>query len=137
MSTAEIISIILSVCTIGISVVALYISIRQGKRQNDLALLEKRIKLLEISRSLTEPISHSVQLFKGDVKNKDDKPLFAIDFVFNLLTNSSFLEDIQGTANHPLDSSYQNKFLLKLEELRKYGDLFEMSFPSNIGNFYA
>ena len=47
------------------------------------------------------------------------------------------MEDIQGTANHPLDSSYQNKFLLKLEELRKYGDLFEMSFPSNIGNFYS
>lgn len=137
MTTSEWVSLGLSIATIFISLVALGISIWQIRQQNNLSLLDKRIQLLEVARSLTEPLKYHAAIFAGDIENKDNKPLYTIDFSFWTLTNSLFLEAISDTVDHPLESEYQNKFLLKIEDLRKQSDLFEMSFPLSIGKDFS
>ena len=137
MTTSEILSLVLSVVTVAISVLALAISLRQARQQNNLALLDKRVSLLEIARSLTEPPKFHKKSFEDDVANKDNEPLYAIAFSFSTLTNSSYLQDISDVACHPREGEYRNRYLLKLEDLRKQSDLFEMAFPASIGKDFS
>lgn len=137
MSLSEILSLILSVLTIALSATAIAISLRQGKKQNQLSLMERRLNLQQAARSLNEAIDYNKSIFEIDLKNKDGKPLFAADYSFTLITNSILLEEIQPTAFHPLESEYQNKFLKKLEELRMISDMFNSCFPEEIGKPYS
>lgn len=137
MTTSEILSLILSVVTVAISVLALIISLRQTRQQNNLALLDKRIALLGVARSLTEPFKFSKELFESDVENKDNEPLYSVDFCFAMLANSTYLQDISDVADHPLEGEYQNRYLLKLEDLTKQSDLFEAAFPESLGKEFS
>ena len=138
MNLSEILSLILSVLTVGLSAIAIIISLHQGKKQNQLALMERRLNLQQTARSLNEALDFKNRsVLESDLKNKDGKPLLAAEFSFVLMTNSVLLESIQETAYHPLESEYQNKFLKKLEELRMISDMFNSCFPEEIGKAYS
>lgn len=137
MALSEILSLVLSVLTVALSVIAIVISLRQGKKQNQLALMERRLNLQQAARSLIEPIEFSKNVFKNDSKNKDNTPLYAADYSFLCLTNSVLLESLQDVPEHAMESDYQNKYLKKLEELRMISDMFASCFPEEIGKPYS
>ncbi len=49
------------------------------------------------------------------------------------MVNCTFLENIQGTLSHTLESKFQRKYLLKMEALRNMCEEVRLIFTENIG----
>ena len=137
MTVESIIGVVVSIITAIAAVTALFLSLIQISKSNKQALLDRRIKsllLIKWMKALCE--EHSA--FVRDYLNKMDKgPLFTADLLFLLLTNTSFLEEIQPAINHVLESEWQRQYLLKIGEMKNLCEEVRLVFPKKIRNILS
>ena len=95
------------------AILALFGSYRQGRMANRQRLFDRRLKIWITAEKL-------MQLYRVNSRflKKDDKPQFAIDACFEWLTNTTFLQEISPAISHALESEYQLKLHLKLDEMK-------------------
>lgn len=105
--------IIASCVTAIVAILALFVSLKQGRMANRQRLFDRRLKIWII----TEKLMQLYQSHSGLLK-KDDEPQFAIDICFEWLTNTTFLQDISPAIWHMGDNEYQLKFHLKIDEMK-------------------
>ena len=110
MGASEIINLILSIATITVAVVALFISIKQIKMSNKRSLFKERtqkyIKLEEL-----------VMLY-GGCREYLDKAAMMPDFLFTLLTKDLLLVEDNFFVGRPLSKEESDKFLKEMENLK-------------------
>lgn len=105
--------IITSCVSAGVAILALFVSLRQGRMANRQSLFDRRLKIWVI----TEKLMQLYQINSGLLK-KDDEPRFAISLCFELLTNTTFLQEISPAISHVLESEHQLSLHLKLDEMK-------------------
>lgn len=109
-----IVEIILSTITAFAAVIALLISVTGIKISNKQSLFDRKLKVylnIKWMKSLCDEHNKPANTY---INVSNGGPLYSVDFRFNLMTNCSFLEEVQGLLSHTLESEYQRKFLLKL-----------------------
>lgn len=109
-------SIILSIISIIIAVIAIIQTSYQAKLSNKQHLFDRRLKIYMIVNGLLE-LCKKEYMDLG--KKKETKPLFAIEINFSFLTNNTYMENICEIMDHPLENPYKKNFLIKREELRQ------------------
>lgn len=125
--------IALSIITAATAIIAVIISVIGICKSNKQSLFDRRLKVyltIKWMKSLCDQNKSIAQSYLEDGKKG---PMLAIDYMFNLMTNCTFLEDIQGTLSHTLESEFQRKYLLKMESLRNMCEEVRLIFPENIG----
>lgn len=93
--------------------VALFISLRQGRMSNKQSLFERRLRIWIVVEKL-------MFLYRSNSDHLDigDGPQLHIELCFKWLTNTTFLQEIQLAIAHVLESGYQLKLHLKLDEMK-------------------
>lgn len=107
--------LILSVCTVFISCVALFQTKRQVELSNKQHLFDRRLKCYTLISGMISLYAEHRSLLE---RKREDEPQFAIDLEFVWLTNNSYLEELAGAIGSPLEQPYHKNFLRKIEELR-------------------
>lgn len=105
--------IIASCVSAGVAILALFVSLRQGRMANRQSLFERRLKIWIITEKLTQLYRINSELLK-----KGDEPRFGISLCFELLTNTTFLQEITPAISHVLESEHQLRLHLKLDEMK-------------------
>ena len=95
------------------AILALFGSYRQGRMANRQRLFDRRLKIWLTAEKLMQLYQANSGLLK-----KDDEPQFAIGVCFERLTNTTFLQEISPAISHVLESEYQLKLHLKLDEMK-------------------
>ena len=95
------------------AVVALFLSLKQGRMANRQSLFDRRLKIWIIVEKLTELYRANSVLLKRD---DGSQPL--VDLSFKWLTNTAFLQEITPAITHTLDEKWQLALYLKLDEMR-------------------
>ncbi len=95
------------------AVVALLISLRQGRMANRQSLFDRRLKIWITVEKLMQLYRDNSALLK-----QGDEPQFAIGVCFEWLTNTTFLKEISPAIYHPLDDNYRLKLHLKLDQMK-------------------
>lgn len=129
-----IVEIVLSTITALTAIVAVFISIAGIKKSNKQSLFDRRLNVYLNIKWMTSLCDENNMLAKTYINDSKDGPLLSIDFMFNLMTNCSYLEEVQGLLSHTLESEYQRKFLLKLESLKSLCEEARLIFSENIGS---
>lgn len=125
--------IVLSIITALTAVIALLISIAGIKMSNKQSLFDRRLKVYLNIKWMKLLCDEHNKLANTYIKDSKDGPLLSVDFMFNLMTNCSFLEEVQGFLSHTLESECQRIFLLKIESLKSLCDEARLIFPKSIG----
>lgn len=128
-----IVEIVLSTITAFTAVVAVFISIAGIKKSNKQSLFDRRLNVYLNIKWMTSLCDENNMLAKTYINDSKDEPLLSIDFMFNLMTNCSYLEEVQGLLSHTLESEYQRKFLLKLESFKSLCEEARLIFPESVG----
>lgn len=128
-----IVEIVLSTITAITAVVAVFISISGIKKSNKQSLFDRRLNVYLNIKWMTSLCDENNKLANMYINDSKDGPLLSIDFMFNLMTNCSYLEEVQGLLSHTSESEYQRTFLLKLESLKSLCEEARLIFPENIG----
>lgn len=102
-----------SCVTAVVAILALFVSLKQGRMSNRQSLFDRRLKIWVTAEKLTQLYRSNSGLLK-----KDEEPQFAIDVCFGWLTNTTFLQEISPVILHTLESEYQLKLHLKLDEMK-------------------
>ena len=102
-----------SCVTAAAAILALFVSLRQGRMANRQRLFDRRLKIWLTVEKLMQLYQDNVRLLK-----KDDEPQFAIGVCFEWLTNTTFLQEVSPAISHTLESKYQLKLHLKLDEMK-------------------
>lgn len=110
MGTSEIISLILSLATITVAVLALFISIKQIKMSNKQSLFKERVQSFI-------KLNGMVELY-GNERKHLDKAEEMPDFLFVLLTKNLILIEENFFVGKPLSKEEGDKFLREMENLR-------------------
>ena len=105
--------IIASCVSAGVAILALFVSLRQGRMANRQSLFDRRLKIWIITEKLMQLYRINSELLK-----KGDEPRFAISLCFELLTNTTFLQEITPAISHALESEHQLRLHLKLDEMK-------------------
>lgn len=128
-----IVEIILSAITALTAVIAIFISIAGIKMSNKQSLFDRRLKVYLNIKWMKLLCDEHNKLANTYINDSNDGPLLSIDFMFALMTNCSYLEEVQGLLSHTLESEYQRKFLLKIESLKSLCEEARLIFPKSIG----
>ena len=102
-----------SCATATAAILALFVSLRQGRMANRQRLFDRRLKIWLTAEKLMQLYQVNSGLLK-----KDGNPQFAIDVCFVWLTNTTFLQEVSPAISHTLESKYQLKLHLKLDEMK-------------------
>lgn len=105
--------IITSCVSAGVAILALFVSLRQGRMANRQSLFDRRMKIWIIAEKLMQLYRINSELLK-----KGDEPRFAISLCFELLTDTTFLQEISPAISHTLESEHQLRLHLKLDEMK-------------------
>jgi hypothetical protein len=105
--------VVASCVSAGMAVLALLLSLRQGRMANRQSLFDRRLKIWITVEKLAQVYQDNASLLE-----QGDEPQFAVDLCFEWLTNASFLQEITPVIAHPLDAGYQLKLHLKLDEMK-------------------
>ena len=105
--------IIASCVSAGVAILALFVSLRQGRMANRQSLFDRRLRIWIIAEKL-------MQLYRinSELSKKDNEPQFAIDLCFKRLTNTTYLQEISAAISHVLESEHQLRLHLKLDEMK-------------------
>lgn len=105
--------IIASCVSAGVAILALFVSLRQGRMANRQSLFDRRLRIWIITEKL-------MQLYRTDsgLLKKGNEPQFAIDLCFERLTNTTYLQEITPAISHVLESEHQLRLHLKLDEMK-------------------
>ena len=106
----EIIASRVSAC---VAILALFVSLRQGRMANRQSLFDRRLRIWIITEKL-------IQLYRinPELSKKDNEPQFAIDLCFKRLTNTTYLQEVSPAISHVLESEHQLRLHLKLDEMK-------------------
>lgn len=105
--------IIASCVSAGVAILALFVSLRQGRMANRQSLFDRRLKIWIITEKLMQLYRINSELLK-----KDSEAQFATDLCFERLTNTTYLQEISAAISHVLESEHQLKLHLKLDEMK-------------------
>lgn len=95
------------------AIVALFISLRQGRTANRQSLFDRRLSIWITVEKLMELYKVNAELLK-----QEDEPQVDIDFSFAWLTNTTFLQEITPAISHLDDVEHRLKLHLKLDAMR-------------------
>lgn len=104
---------VLSILTVGIAGIALFLTNRQTTLSNKQHLFDKRIENYLIAKGI-------IQLYEENrtLLAKDGGVIFDVDYMFSLMTNNTYMESISNVISHPKENPYHKEFLIKLETLK-------------------
>ena len=105
--------IITSCVSAGVAILALFVSLRQGRMANRQSLFDRRLKIWIITEKLMQLYRINSELLK-----KDNEAQFATYLCFERLTNTTYLQEISAAISHVLESEHQLKLHLKLVEMK-------------------
>lgn len=105
--------IIASCVSAGVAILALFVSLRQGRMANRQSLFDRRLKIWIITEKLMQLYRINSELLK-----KDNEAQFATDLCFERLTNTTYLQEITPAISHVLESEHQLRLHLKLDEMK-------------------
>lgn len=117
----------LSVITSLIALGALWLSYRQVKLSNKQHLFDKRVENYLISIGLIELYKEHEPLFN---KKNDETFVNSLDYIFNLMTNNSYLEEIVNVIDNPLSQPQHKLFLKKIEEIKNVASKIKFLFSN-------
>ena len=124
-------------CTVMTSVtavVALGLSVHQIQLSNKQQLFDRRLKAYMLASSIISLCKENYMWLSG---KRDDKPQFANDFIFILLTNNAYMEGQAEVIEHPLKQPFHKEFLKKREELRSMAVEFKLIFKGEVALLYG
>lgn len=134
MSTEAIMNLIFSIVTAAIAVAAVLISVVQIRKSNKQALFDRRLKAYLIVKWMQSLCNEHQSLAKTYIKDAETNLLLGIDFLFILMTNCTFLEEIGPAITKTVDDKeLHRKYLFKIEELKNLCEEVRLIFPENIG----
>lgn len=115
-----------------VAIIALLISCYQARLSNKQSLFNRRLniwitvdKLMSIYANNAENLEH------------DDEPQMAIDLLFVLLTNTTYLQSISTSINQVLDADPKLKLHLKLDEMKSLAMEAKFCFKGKSGDAIA
>ena len=115
-----------------VAIIALLISCYQARLSNKQSLFNRRFniwttvdKLMSIYANNAENLEH------------DDEPQMAIDLLFVLLTNTTYLQSISTSINQVLDADPKLKLHLKLNEMKSLAMEAKFCFKGKSGDAIA
>lgn len=114
----DVTNIIVSIVTAVTAVIAIIISVVEIRKSNKQSLFDRRLNAYLTVKWMKSLCDEHKSLATSYLQDGKTEPMFAIDLMFNMMTNCNYLEEIQGTLSHALESEYQRKYLLKIETLR-------------------
>lgn len=129
----DVTNIIVSIVTAVTAVIAIIISVVQITKSNKQSLFDRRLNAYLTVKWMKSLCDENKSLATSYLQDGKTEPIFSIDLMFNMMTNCNYLEEIQGTLSHALESEYQRKYLLKIETLRNLCEEVRLIFPKNIG----
>lgn len=97
-----------------VAIIAIFQTNQQIKLSNKQHLFDKRVEQYIVAEGLIQLYENNQNL----LSNEEDEPIFAIDFIFQQMTNNTYLEKIGNVINHPLEQPYHKEFLVKMEMLK-------------------
>lgn len=126
-------SLIFSIITAITAITAIFIAVFQNLKSNKIALFERRLKVYLNVKWMKSLCEENKELCKSILEDAEKGVILTLDLLFVWMTNISYLEDIQGTMSHVLESEYQKSFLKKIEDLKNMCEESKLIFTSNIG----
>lgn len=130
-------NIIVSIITAITALIAIVISVVEIRKSNKQALFDRRLNAYLALKWMESLCEENKVISRSYLNDGKTKPLHAIDYMFNIMTNCTFLEEIQGTLSHTLESEYQRKYLIKIESMKKTSEEVRLIFPGSIGKSLA
>ena len=119
----DVTNIIVSIVTAITAVIAIIISVVEIKKSNKQSLFDRRLNAYLTAKWMKSLCDEHKSLATSYLQDGKTKPMFSIDFMFNMMTNCNYLEEIQGTLSHALESEYQ---VFQNTNLKKHRRMFEM-----------
>lgn len=96
-----------------VAIIALFISCYQARLSNKQSLFNRRLNIwITVDKLMSVYVKNAKNL------EHDNEPQMAIDLLFALLTNTTYLQSISTSINKVLDADLQLKLHLKLDEMR-------------------
>ena len=105
-----------SVITAATAVVALILTFLQIQISNKQSLFDRRLAVFIKINGMVQLYTENTVLLRP---SKDNDPIFSVDFVFVCLTNNSYLEEVGGVIQTPLENPLHKQFLKKLEDIKQ------------------
>ena len=127
----------LAIVTALAAVLALFFSGFQIHKSNQQALLDRRMNACLKLQSLLSLCEEHRSVAKQLLSDGERGPVFSTDLFFLFMTNNTFLEEIQPAIKHALDSEWQRKYLLKMEEIKCLSQEVDLIFPRKPGGVLA
>lgn len=119
----------LSVITVVVAVVALFLTKIQIRTSNKQHLFDKRLENYIVIKGLTELYKENIMLF-----NRKNEPFDEIAFVFTCMMNNSYFEEIINVLDSPMQAPYHQKFLEKLEHLKNESVKAQFLYNGNVAD---
>lgn len=120
---------IFSVLTGVTAIIALVLTLVQIKSSNKQSLFDRRVRAYLITDGLVSLYKENINIFEKDFK---DQPFFEVDYIFCLLTNNTYLEEISKAINAPLEEPGHRNLLIKREEMKQLALEVELIFKGII-----
>ena len=115
-----------------VAIIALLISCYQARLSNKQSLFNRRL-------NIWITVDKLMSVYAKNAKNleHDDEPQMAIDLLFALLTNTTYLQSISTSTNHVLDADPQLNLHLKLDEMKSLAMEARFCFKGKSGDAIA
>lgn len=115
-----------------LAILALFISCYQTRLSNKQSLFHRRLNIwITVDKLMSVYINNAKNL------EQNDKPQMAVDLLFVWLTNTTYLQSISASINHVLDSDFQLKLHLKLDEMKSLAMEARFCFKGKSGDAVA
>ncbi len=138
MTAEAVLSLVFSIITAITAVVAIFISIIQVRKSNKQSLFERRLRTYLTTKWMKSLCDENSTIAKEYIKDAETDLLLSIDFLFILMTNCTFLEEIGPAITNTIENKeLHRKYLLKIEELRNMCEEVQLIFPDDIGHQLA
>ena len=115
-----------------VAIIALLISCYQARLSNKQSLFNRRLNIWITVDKLMSVYAENAKNFKHD-----DELQMAIDLLFALLTNTTYLQSITTSINHVLDTDPQLNLHLKLDEMKSFAMEAKFCFKGKSGDTIA
>lgn len=106
------------------AIIALCFTFMQIRISNKQHLYDKRVKIFLRCLEFIKLYEDSFNLMKEEDKNK----LIEVTFLFNSLTNNTYLKDIEPLINDVKNEKIRVEFLTKIEEINQIANEIELLF---------
>lgn len=121
----------LSAITSLTAITALFQTQLQIRLNNKQHLFDKRLENYLIAMGLLQLYEKNYYLLE---KEERDSLFLTTDFMFSLLTNNSYLENITHVIHTPLEEPFHKDFLIKIENIKDVATKIKLLFAGTVSN---